>query len=118
MNVTDYWKTSPYLRGDGWWTEQLEEEFRLYIKHWSTVVPNNPILIDANAVLRTVKHAVLFASYIAFTDWNTSLRRMSVQFSSRSTILNGGVGGNINAKNNFQIFQQFFSARSLPERLF
>lgn len=109
---------------DAWWPLELEEGFERFLDHWNrgtdpSARSNEPSQwLDVAAILRTAKNAVLFTSYMAFTDWHLSLRRMSVEFFSFAVLLQGGSKGNINEGNGMRKIQRFCSAHASPEPLF
>ena len=127
----DYWCIKRDDSGDAWWPEELEQGFERCLDFWNTgssqssskshKTPSSNASrpwLDVMALLRTVKNAVLFASYMAFTDWHLSLRRMSVEFFSFAVLLQGGSKGNINEGNGMRKIQKFCSAHPSPEPLF
>lgn len=124
-----FWSIQRDSSEDAWWPIELEQGFERFLDYWNLAASSSDSLkfaapevsiqwLDTAAILRTVKNAVLFASYMAFTDWHLSLRRMSVEFFSFAVLLQGGSRGNINEGNGMRKIQRFCSAHPSPEPLF
>lgn len=124
-----FWSIKRDSSEEAWWPVELEQGFESFLDHWNLATPsrdevkqNIPYMsiqwLDAATILRTAKNAVLFASYMSFTDWHLSLRRMSVEFFSFAVLLQGGSRGNINEGNGMRKIQRFCSAHPSPEPLF
>jgi hypothetical protein len=124
----NYWEAAAGHSGDMWWSESLHDGFYRFLKYWTAKLRTEAEKThdedeqnaepNALSILKSIKNAVLFAAYMAFTDWDISLRRMSVNLFGFAIIRNGGTGGNINANNNMRLIQEFCSAHPNPEPLF
>lgn len=128
-DIENFWNIERDNSEAMWWSEELDQGFERFLDYWNFLSPSQDQLqqtsskvatqwLDADAILRTVKNAVLFTSYMAFTDWHVSLRRMSVEFFSFAVLLQGGSRGNINEGNGMRKIQRFVSAHPSPEPLF
>ena len=114
-----YWDLPRASHGNSLWPEQVVTGLNSLITAW--VSRNEDAKFPTAAIgplLETIKNAALFASHMSFTDWHTSLRRISVAFFGHTAVLNGGDGGNINKDNRMRRIQQFVTAHPAPEPLF
>lgn len=114
--VHTYWQASLAHKGEGLWSDELDLRFRRYVRFWTT--KSKLPTLDPAPILVTSKNAVLFAAFMAFTDWETSIQHISSKFFDLIVLRNGISAVNINAINNIQIIQQFCTAIPLPEPLF